>query len=1051
MIKSSFPKVADQILSFNKNLIDTLSKIDRLTTTEDSTISTQVYDEEGVLREYNLPSFSSLKSDIDRLNNNINSLYSIDADGSLIQQSNSNKFKKIITVDLNRDPNPINSLGEVSRFKSKVNWFFDTMLDPMMQVEFDLSDKIDNNSGKSLVRRYIVDFEKDTNGTTNRGKSAMNSFNKLFRGNSNITFSEFENWHNTTPGVKSPTSPTYDEDIYELEPNKTLYDGEFSVLSIQEDKLNRKLWYVLNSIDYVVSETNESKELTRGDEVIVNSENTSTRYKILEVSKSESNPRVTVERLEGLEAIKVGINTLKIYSPVIYSKNLRVNIGYNERSVLFIKPINTNNNITAKKWSLGVGFYTNDLRFSSNNEDDGLTMEQYYTDYVYDYGVYLKDMVSKKLPNKLGAIPNSPKVDSSNFKVVQVNKHLTDTMDLKAIKKDHSQQNTLKSEIRQIDDSILNRNKKIKTSSFNSESEKRKSKMEIEELSSKKESKAKLLSTITKKIIDTARVGDKKSKPKYKLRGFWNFPDAVSVKGSVPQEVIQFKIQYRYTNINGTSTSIEQYDLDNKKASFSNWNEITTDVRKRIYDSDEDEYYWQIEDVENSETPNINQLDITINPGEKVEFRVKSISEVGWPESPLESKWSPITSINFPPNLENVINENEFILREADKEDMKIQIDNDLKAKGLFNHLSDTIVNDNETYHHHSNKILSGFKDKNGSMMPLYDYLRSLEDKIKSLEEKLSKSLGILEVFILRNNEEYKVGNGSESVFNIDCENYLDKFSGTNVPSGRVYENNIYSIKDFVIRIKNGASDSPLGLLSDKNYLQNNNIYNGGAPQTFWVNDQDELLKSDVTSRTRTQLNNQFIWMVNYDSVTDNTVSKLSENIGNLFAKEDSNSITDVLSSPEYNVGFSETSLLSFVGNNNSLLDTDKWIDTSTSIGSTTKLLTTIHPVVKDLESIVENNSDKVKSIEPGDDNDIIVPINIYFKMNSLDPNQTGANYEYVDLNKSKKVVQHSKKVKFLLENESENRSFTFSIKFNMNRSNTIVRKSITAVNQNIK
>ena len=35
--------------------------------------------------------------DRDRLNNNINSLYSIDADGALIQTSNQNKFKKIIT------------------------------------------------------------------------------------------------------------------------------------------------------------------------------------------------------------------------------------------------------------------------------------------------------------------------------------------------------------------------------------------------------------------------------------------------------------------------------------------------------------------------------------------------------------------------------------------------------------------------------------------------------------------------------------------------------------------------------------------------------------------------------------------------------------------------------------------------------------------------------------------------------------------------------------------------------------------------------------------
>jgi len=118
-INSSFPKVADQVISFNKNLVDILSKLNNLTTTTDSTVNVQIYDEEGILRNFSLPSFSSLKSEIDRLNNNINSLYSIDATGSLIQTSSTNKFKKIITVDLNRDPNPVSTLGNIDSFKIK--------------------------------------------------------------------------------------------------------------------------------------------------------------------------------------------------------------------------------------------------------------------------------------------------------------------------------------------------------------------------------------------------------------------------------------------------------------------------------------------------------------------------------------------------------------------------------------------------------------------------------------------------------------------------------------------------------------------------------------------------------------------------------------------------------------------------------------------------------------------------------------------------------------------------------------------------------------------
>jgi hypothetical protein len=1056
MIQSSFPRVADQIISFNKNLVDILSKLNNLTTTTDSTVNVQIFDEDGVLRNFSLPSFSSLKAEIDRLNNNINSLYSIDATGSMIQSTNANQFKKIITVDLNRDPLPVSSLGIIDTFRSKVNWFFDSMIDPMLQVEIDLSNKIEPNVNKCLVRRYIVEFEQDVDGLTNNGESALSSFNQLFRGNSNILFSEFEDWHRTTPGVVDPLNPKYDEDTYSLEPNNILYDGEFSVIRIQEDRLNRKLWYVLNSIDYIISDTNEVRQLTIGDEVIVNSPKTSTRYKIIEVSTVESNPRIRVERIEGLEPIPVGIGTLRIYSPVIYNNKVRISIGYGERNIIFLKPINTDTNLVAKKWSLGAGIYTNDLRLSSNTSDNGLTMEQFYTEYVYDYGEVLKDMVAKKIPNRLAGVPSAPVLDLNNFKVVQINKHITDTPNSNLIKQKHNYQNSLKSEIRQIEDAVLDRNKKLKVTKFRSESNRRQSLLELDELTSKKESRSKLLSTVTQEIIDLSRSPITKAEPKYRVRGFWVFPDPVVTKGSLPQEIIQFRVQYRYVSVDGTETSIEQYNVEGQsRASFSNWNEFKSDVRKRIFDSETGEYFWQIEDLESADTPNINQIDIPIQAGERIEIRIKSISEVGWPDSLIESSWSDIISVEFPDDLNSVLNENEFILQEANKEDIRLTLNSELQSKGLDEHLSDTIIDNSRIFHHDASKILSGFKDSDGTALNLFEYLKSLEDRVKTLEEKISRARGVLDITILRNNKEYSVSNGSETVFNIECEDYLDKFTGPNIPTGRVYENNVYVIRDFVIRLRNVSIDSPLGLLSDKNYLQNSNVYNTNAPQVFWVNEQDELLRSDISSQTRTQLNNQFIWCVNYDAVTENTISKLSENIGNLFNTNNSNSITNVMSSSEYNIGYNETTILSFVGNNNSLLDPSKWMDTSTSVDSQTKLLTSIHPVIKDLESIVENNSEKIRTINPGEKNEVIIPINIYFKMNSLDSNQVGANFEYINLNQNKnssiKTVKHIKKIKFLLENEAENRPFTFSIKFNINRNKVIVRKGASPVNENIR
>ena len=1038
-IQSSFASVAEQVASFNTNIVEILSKINSLSTTTNPSVEVRIFDSNGVLNTYSLPSFTYLKSEIERLNNSINSLYSIDTTGALIQTTSQNQFKKIITVDLNREPNPITELNVVRQFKTEKNWFFDGLLNPILKIEFDLSDKIENNVRKCLIRRYIVDFSRNTDGNfTPLGQSALDSFNRLFREKIDIDIQEFVNWHNTTPGLVEPLNPKYDEQMFDLQPNTLLYDGVFNVIRIEEDTLNRKLWYHLNTLDYLVNESLEVKQLSVGSELIINQEISNTRYKVIEVSLSESNPRVRFERVEGLQPIAVGIGTLKVYSPVIYTKRLRISVGYNERNVVFVKPVNADNNLVSRDWSRGTGYYTNDLIVSSTDNTNGQTMEQFYVEQVYDYGDVLKDLVAKKKPNSLAGTPNLVTLNPDNFKVVQINRHLTDSPDANLVKNKHNYSVTLKNEIRQIQEGIEDRNKKIKVTKFTSVAERKKFELEIESLNTKRSSKSKLYSSTVQEIIDLSRQNQTKVEPKFRLRGFWNIPEPVVTRGTTPQEVIQFRVQYRYTSKDGKEPSVESFNISEnnleKTAAFSNWNEFKTDVRKRFFDKSTGEYFWQIEDVSDADTPNINQLDISISTGERVEIKIKSISEVGYPESPVESDWSEILTIEFPDNLNDVLNDNDFILKEADKEDLRVRMENELSARGLDTHLSETTVINNKTYLHTSNSILSGFKDANGVSLDLFEYLQSLENRIRSLEEKIKRAKGELEIIIIRNNQEFIIGNNSVTTFNIECEEFLETFSGTGIPVGRVYANNIYVIKDFAMRIRNKSSESVLGLLSGRTYANNPDVYNIGVPQTFWANNQDELIFTDVSGVSKTQVNNQFLWQVNYEAVTSqtNVVTRLSENVGNSFVSNNSNSLTNILSLDEYNLGYSENQPLNFVSSNSSLLDNNKWIDDVVSVGSTTKFLTSIHPVIRELDDIVETNQDKVKTYDGG--GELVVPINIYFKMNALDNTQTGLNYEYVNLNKSTQTVKHIKKLKFLLENESENKPFVFTLVFNMNR-----------------
>lgn len=1053
-IQSSFPRVADQIINYNKNIVEILTKLNSLATTRDNVIQMQIFDETGNLRSFAVPSNESLRSDIERLNNNINSLYAIDSPGGSMIQSTVgglNQFKKIISVDLNVEPLPINNLQAVTNFKTDPNWFFDSMLNPLLSVEFDFSNQIENNVRKIQSRRYIVEFAGDSEGElTTLGQSALESFNLSFNGSTNIEINAFENWHRTTPGVVEPLNPKFDEQVFDLLPNSLLYDGIFNVISAEEDTINRKLYYVLNTLDYRVIDTGAINQLAIDDVLILNIIQSNAKYKVIEINTSASLPRVRFERIEGFDPIPVGNSSMKLYSQVNYNKKVRISVGYDERNVVFVKPINAELNLVARDWSFGTAFYTNELRLSNQSASNGLTLEQFYIDYVYDYGQTLKDLVAKKTPNTLAGTPNSPTLNTENFKVVQINQHLTNTPESNVIKSKHNILVNAKSELEQIQSAIVARQQKLKLTKFNSLSEKKKVEKEIVDLSSKESSKSKQISNATNELISISKNPNNKVEPKFRLRGFWSMPEAVATRGTKPQEVVQFRVQYRYVSKDGRENPIETYQVDGEqtKAAFSNWNEYKTDARKRGYDKATGEYFWQIEDVESAETPNINQIDIAIQSNETVELRIKSISEVGWPESPVESEWSEILKIDFPDDLNNVLNENDFILQEATKEDLKVNVKNELSAKGLDEHLSEQININGKVYLHDTESILSGFKDENGLVLSLFEYLTELKDKIKILEDKVNRAKGEIEIIIFRNNQEFVVTNGSETVFNVECEDYLESYQAPGAPTGRVYQNNVYVIKDFVVRVRNKTT-SPLGLLSNRTYLQNSQVYSPRVPQVFWVNDNDELMTSDITGSTKTQINYQYIWSVNYDTVSELTVTQLSENIGNSFTVN--NSLTGVLSNNEFNLGYNETGVLSLIGNNKSLLEQTKWVDNAVTVASTNKLLTTIHPVIADLEKVSETNSEKVKTVNSGENSDIVIPLNIYFKMNALDTNQSGANYAYIDLNNSKKTIKHIKRVKFFLENEAENRPFTFSMKFNINRNKIVVKKTFPAINTQIK
>ena len=76
--------------------------------------------------------------------------------------------------------------------------------------------------------------------------------------------------------------------------------------------------------------------------------------------------------------------------------------------------------------------------------------------------------------------------------------------------------------------------------------------------------------------------------------------------------------------------------------------------------------------------------------------------------------------------------------------------------------------------------------------------------------EKIKRAKGELEIVVLRNNQEFIITNGSETTFTVECEDYLEPYKATGVPTGRVFANQVYVVKDFVVKVKNINEIGPI-------------------------------------------------------------------------------------------------------------------------------------------------------------------------------------------------------------------------------------------------
>ena len=797
---NSIQTLLPELLRLFNNSLESFEKVNQAITSSRDSVTVNIQNNDGTNSRLTIPSFGYLKNSVDRLNTNINTITNFNDANSSIRLPDGT-FRKLVLAQLPTEAADLTAINSVNEFNIKPNWFFEELINPLLYISFDITGQAPIDTERAIVQRYIL----NTN-----SQSKINYFENEYNGSSEINYNKF-----LQQIVEKNIAYVLDEAVVDLPPRDKRFSGNFSVIRIGEESVTdtvngveqtttQKL-YKLNKIFYTDSEADfaDTVQLKVGDSLEVVSTPVDTRYTVTQIDSSTNS--VTVRLQEGSRTISIGADVLKVGSALNDLLEVDVTVGFNERCVTFVKPIDPNSKIPAVNWSPGSGFYTNDLNTidASGNQQN---LADYYQRNAVDFGRYLLSFAQDKMPtSREGLIPNAPVLSSDDFTVDLINAQVSKSKAIVQLVDLSNQKNTVQATLSELDTSIAQSRERIQTTNYSTEVERDADKNALQGLVTEKGSAAKLYSSVVTEIRASAKDNSVKSiSPKYRVRGFWAMPEEKSFPATGVQDIIKFQYRYRYLSADGAANPVSQFSFTDgsgtSQGAFSNYIVVDSVVRPRVKNTVTGLYEWAPINDDNADSVNINQLDIPIRKGEQVEIQVKSISEAGWPSNPLTSEWSDAIRVEFPADLSSD-NATEAVLAQNQEDLALVALNENLESIGLPTHLSSSFTA-NETYFAHSTPVIaSGFLSENQTPIDLFTKLNEMQNQLDLFAEILNNAVGELKTTLVDD-----AGNTfnlrRNSVTNIFAGFYSQEVDGLDDPRGAIIT------KTYFINIANTAQST---------------------------------------------------------------------------------------------------------------------------------------------------------------------------------------------------------------------------------------------------
>lgn len=688
-----------------------------------NSISVELSNLDGSTFNIDIPTNLFLGNKLETLTKTLENLIGISTDGKTrLISTSGNKISELIVNSKNLTDVRKLTIDEIqvsSEIDVNANPVIENLLSPLPTLEFQIPNEIDTTS--YLVEKIIFN-------------------NELLNIQNGVSYKDL-----TKKLAKSKTANKVVKTISEINPRKKRFSGSFKIVSTKINGLNIDVELDKQTYDDALSIVDGTKYLVEGD--ILTKVDKSITYKIVGIRDNV----VTLKHIDGISSISK--DELLSFVDTFSNSNitLSVPVKLNEKSVIFLTPIN---NVTNTCGIISDGFVFDSSNYFITSNNNEIPFNEYFSLKISDISSYFLSMLTENMiPVSLAIKPEKPTLLENNFKILQVNNHLTNSTVTDRLEKLQQEKSITENQLSVIQNTISNLNTKINSGNYATLTKRNADKSTLNVKIQERDEKSTLLSSIVNNISSTISNSSKDVfSPKYRLRGFWKLGEDTISDETRNQKIIQYEIRYRYTKLKSNVSQIDQFtysnDGDEINAALSPWIYATTAQLTRLIRENDNSVEWGINDESSIDEININQIDIPITYGEAAEFQIRAISEAGWPTTPIKSDWSNIVRKEFGDDVprQNTILS---IIENNSKDLLKVQIENEFRNQGFTKHLSNAYTEQEKYFPHRLDEIASGKMTDEQKTISATEYLESIEKRVKALDEIVNRRYSAVSVQLI--------------------------------------------------------------------------------------------------------------------------------------------------------------------------------------------------------------------------------------------------------------------------------------------------------------